>query len=385
VAPRVSDPLEGTFEGWVVKRFGRRLFEIFFQSYSEKLWGISCRDLDADFAAQRIKKFSLAAAICSALGLGGGRHATLVDRFAYPAGGSGLVYERLAARIRVRGGRVETCRPVRGLVHDRGVVRGLHFASGETRRFDHVISTMPLTQLVRALGSLPSLVAEAVDQLRFRNTILVYLNVNARDLFPDQWLYVHSPGLRTGRVTNFRNWVPELYGASPTSILALEYWCDDEDPLWTESEAYLLGQAAREMRSTGLIGSAAILDGKIVRVHQSYPVYRAGYRASLSRVIAYLDRLEGLTLIGRGGSFKYNNQDHSLLMGMLAANNLLDDNHHRLWSVNTDYQTYQEAAEITRAGRAHPGGRSIPAPVSARDNSQDVSGNSVEAYSGDQN
>ena len=183
-------------------------------------------------------------------------------------------------RIRERGGRVETRRPVRGLVHDHGVVRGLHFANGETRCFDHVISTMPLTQLVWGLGPLPALVAGAVEQLRFRNTILVYLNVDARDLFPDQWLYVHSPELRTGRVTNFRNWVPELYGESPTSILALEYWCDDEDPLWTESEECLLGRAAREIRSTGLIGSAAILDGKIVRVHRSYPVYRAGYRAT---------------------------------------------------------------------------------------------------------
>jgi protoporphyrinogen oxidase len=383
VAPGISDGLEGTFEGWVVERFGRRLFEIFFQAYSEKLWGISCRDLDADFAAQRIKKFSLAAAIWSALGLGGGLHATLVDRFAYPTGGSGLVYERLAARIRERGGRVETRRPIRGFVHDHGVVRGLHFANGETRCFDHVISTMPLTQLVRGLGPLPALVAGAVEQLRFRNTILVYLNVDARDLFPDQWLYVHSPELRTGRVTNFRNWVPELHGDSPTSILALEYWCDDEDPLWTESEECLLARAAREIRSTGLIGSAAILDGKIVRVHRSYPVYRAGYQAHLDRVVAYLNRFEGLTPIGRGGSFKYNNQDHSLLMGLLAAENLLDGKHHRLWSVNTDYQTYQEAAEIAHAGRTHLGRRLIPAPVSPRENSGNTRKNSGGKYSGD--
>ena len=188
--PGLSDRLEGTFECWVVERFGRRLFEIFFQAYSEKLWGISCRDLDADFAAQRIKKFSLAAAIWSALGLGSGLHTTLVDRFAYPTGGSGLVYERLAASIRERGGRVETRWPVRGFVHDHGVVRGLHFANGETRCFDHVISTMPLTQLVRGLGPLPALVAEAVEQLRFRNTIHVHLNVDTRDLFPDQWHYV---------------------------------------------------------------------------------------------------------------------------------------------------------------------------------------------------
>ncbi len=339
----------GDFESWVVGRFGRRLFEMFFKSYSEKLWGISCKDLDADFAAQRIKNFTLGAAIKGALGWGKGEHKTLVDRFAYPLGGTGMIYQRMADHIRAEGGRVELNCPVRGVVNDDGHVRGLDFADGDQRFFDHVISTMPLTHLVRSLGDVPRPVAEAVDSLKFRNTTLVYLNVDGIDLFPDQWLYIHSPELLTGRVTNFRNWVPELNGESRTSILALEYWCDDEDALWTESEEQLIGRAVAEIRSTGLIGDAEVLEGKVIRVRRSYPVYRSGYKRHLAPIIAHLRSYSGITTIGRYGSFKYNNQDHSLVMGILAAENLLEGAGHDLWAVNTDYDSYQEAARIPAA------------------------------------
>jgi protoporphyrinogen oxidase len=345
---RPGDP--GTFESWVVGRFGRRLFEMFFKSYSEKLWGITCRELDADFAAQRIKKFSLGQAIKSALGVGGGSHKTLVDRFAYPVGGTGQVYRRMAASVRQRGGLVELNRAVRRVLHDEKQVRGLEFADGEQRYFDHVISTMPLTLLVRGLGDLPAGVRKAADSLTFRNTVLVYLNVDGTDLFPDQWLYIHSPELKTGRVTNFRNWAPELHGGKKTSVLALEYWCYDEDELWGEPEEQLIERACREMRSTGLIGDALVLDGRVVRVRRCYPVYRSGYKDHLARVVTYLRGFGGLTPIGRYGSFKYNNQDHSILMGLLAAENLLAGKANDLWSVNTDYESYQEAARITETG-----------------------------------
>src|SRR5262249_11056048 len=158
---------------------------------------------------------------------------------------------------------------------------------------------------------------------KFRNTLVVYLNVDGTDLFPDQWLYIHSPELLVGRVTNFRNWVPELYGESQTSILALEYWCNDDDPIWAEPEAALAARATREIRSTGLIGAAPVLDARVVRVPRCYPVYRIGYKRHLARVVDYLRGFRNLTPIGRYGSFKYNNQDHSLLMGLMAAESLL--------------------------------------------------------------
>jgi protoporphyrinogen oxidase len=372
VAPSAPAGGGDSFESWVVGRFGRRLYEMFFKSYSEKLWGIPCHELDADFAAQRIKKFSLGEAIKHALGVGGGRHKTLVDRFAYPVGGSGMVYERMAEEIRERGGCVELGTPVRGVVHDDGVVRGLRFADGEERPFDHVISTMPLTLLVRGLGDLPGPVARAVDALKFRNTLVVYLHVDGTDLFPDQWLYIHSPELLMGRVTNFRNWVPELYGDRRTSILALEYWCNDDDPLWAEPEASLTARATREIQSTGLIGAAPVLDARVVRVPRCYPVYRLGYKRHLATVVEHLRGFRNLTPIGRYGSFKYNNQDHSLLMGLLAAESLRAGEAPDLWAINTDYESYQEAAAVRETGLEPVAARSgvaagrRPRPVFAR-------------------
>ena len=341
-----------SFEDWVVGRFGRRLFEVFFKTYSEKLWGISCQELDADFAAQRIKKLSLYEAVRNALRLGKGTtHKTLVDRFAYPLEGTGMVYERMAERVRELGGIVRLGTPVKRIVHD-GLrrVQGIELGDGTVIRADQVVSTMPLTHMVRSLGDLPPQVKEACEQLTFRNTTLVYLHVDARDLFPDQWLYVHSSDLRMGRVTNFRNWVPQLYGEHRTSILALEYWSYDRDELWREQDAPLIATAEREMRATGLMRDARVLDGAVVRVPRCYPVYQRGYRERLATVVDHLRTFEGLMPIGRYGAFKYNNQDHSILMGILAARNVLGTGDHDLWSVNTDYDSYQEGTVITETG-----------------------------------
>jgi protoporphyrinogen oxidase len=347
---RESDAPDATFEDWVVRRFGRRLFEVFFKSYSEKLWGIPCSELDADFAAQRIKKLSLGEALKSACGLGRARHRTLVDRFAYPLGGTGMVYERMADYVRGLGCEVHLNRPVQRVVVEQRRVRGIEEAWGDVRRFDHVISTMPLTLLVKYLEEAPAAVRQAAERLTFRNTVLVYLLVAGRDLFPDQWLYVHSPELLMGRVTNFCNWVPGLCGSSPHTILSLEYWCSDADELWRQSDDDLVRRAGIEMVSTGLLGANAILDGHVVRVKRCYPVYARGYKQHVQTITSYLDSVQGLSAIGRYGAFKYNNQDHSILMGMLAAENILEAKEHNLWGVNTDYEAYQEAAVIGDQG-----------------------------------
>lgn len=347
---RESDAPDATFEDWVVRRFGRRLFEVFFKSYSEKLWGIPCSDLDADFAAQRIKRLSLGEAVKNACGLGRGQHRTLVDRFAYPLGGTGMVYERMADYIRGLGCELHLNRPVQRVVVEQGRVRGVEEAWGDVRRFDHVVSTMPLTLLVKYLDEAPSAVRQAAERLTFRNTLLVYLLVAGRDLFPDQWLYVHSPELLMGRVTNFCNWVPGLCGSSPHTILSLEYWCSDADELWRQSDDDLVRRASIEMVSTGLLGAKAILDGHVVRVKRCYPVYARGYKQHVQTITDYLDQVQGLSAIGRYGAFKYNNQDHSILMGMLAAENILEAKEHNLWGVNTDYEAYQESAVIGDEG-----------------------------------
>jgi protoporphyrinogen oxidase len=355
LAPSFPPDQNDTFETWVVSRFGRRLFEMFFKSYSEKLWGIPCQNLDADFAAQRIKNFSLAEALKNALGIGKAKHKTLVDQFAYPTGGSGMVYERMAQRVREWGGAIHLGCPVQQVIHEDRVVRGLKFPDGRFEPFEHVISTMPLTVLVRGLGDQPAAVSEAVKSLRFRNTLLIYLHVSGTDHFPDQWLYIHSPDLLMGRVTNFRNWVPELNGNTDTTVLALEYWCYDEDRLWKEDDQTLIDRATREIQSTGLIGNAPVLAGNVFRIRRCYPVYARGYKKHLDPIVAWLRGFRGLTPIGRYGAFKYNNQDHSILMGLLASENLLENASHDLWSVNTDYDSYQEQARITATGLEQDG------------------------------
>jgi len=351
VLPSCAD--DHTFESWVVRRFGRRLFNTFFKSYSEKLWGISCRQLDADFAAQRIKKLSLGEVIKNSLNVGGDRHRTLIDQFAYPLAGTGMVYQRMAECVRAVGS-VLLNRPVRRIVHCGRRVTGLEMVDGSCTACDHVISTMPLTLLVRGLENVPEEVTRAAGSLTFRNTSLVYLHVEGHDLFPDQWLYVHDPELQVGRITNFRNWVPELYGSSGNTIISLEYWSDDQDRLWRNRDEELIEQAKREIQATGLLGGARILDGTVMRVPRCYPVYARGYQDHLQVVIDFLREFDGLTPIGRYGAFKYNNQDHSILMGLLAAAQIRQRRQGDLWSVNTDYDSYQEESTITASGLSVP-------------------------------
>jgi protoporphyrinogen oxidase len=213
---------------------------------------------------------------------------------------------------------------------------------------------MPLTMLTGGLADVPKDVQAAADSLQFRNTILVYLHVDSDSLFNDQWLYIHSPELKMGRVTNFRNWVPELHGDAGTTILAVEHWCDDDDPIWTAPDDRLIQQATSELRSTKLLANQPVLDGHIVRLRKCYPVYRRGYREQVERIANYLQNFRHLTPIGRYGTFKYNNQDHSILMGILAAENLLENRAHDLWRVNSDYESYQEHALITETGLVTP-------------------------------
>lgn len=342
--PERSANERDTFEAWVVHSFGRRLYEMFFKSYSEKLWGIPCDQLDADFAAQRIKRFSLGQSILAALRIGRVKHKTLVDEFAYPKAGSGDLYDRMARSIVAGGGSVRLSCPVSGLAAQGSTVTGIRLSDGSVQQFDHIISTMPLTLMVKGLDGVPADVVACTERLRFRNTLLIYLKIESTSLFQDQWLYIHAADVAVGRITNFRNWVPELYGSQDFTILALEYWCYDEDPVWTAPDSALIDQAERDVRAIGLLGSARISAGHAVRIRRCYPVYSRGYHRTLAPVVDYLKGFANLWPIGRYGSFKYNNQDHSILMGLMVADNICGDGAHDLWNVNTDYEAYQEAS-----------------------------------------
>jgi len=340
-----------SFEEWVVQRFGRRLFNLFFKTYSEKLWGIPCSELDADFAAQRIRGLSLWGAVANALFRGrGNRHKTLVDRFAYPIGGTGSMYERMSDRVEASGGHVHRSCGVDRIIVDQGKTRGVRLQNGEAVEAREVVSSMPLTLLVERLESVPDEVRDAAQSLRFRNTILVYLHVDAIDLFPDNWLYVHAPDLAMGRITNFRNWSPSLHPPTRTTILALEYWCSPKDDEWGWEDRRLIARGTRELTATGLLRGARVIDGTVLRIPRCYPVYRRGYAHHVETIRRHLATIEGLQVIGRYGAFKYNNQDHSILMGLLAAENIMLGTRHDLWGVNADYDAYQEGTRITETG-----------------------------------
>lgn len=341
------------FEGWVISRFGTRLYQLFFKTYSEKLWGIPCTALDADFAAQRIKKLSLWEAIIN--GLKGGKnntHKSLVDEFAYPHGGTGSVYERMATTLQHNGGKLYTNTAVAQVLVENNKAIGIVLANGETHYYDHIISSMPLTLMVQHINNVPISIIQACNKLTYRSTILVYLRVNATNLFPDNWLYIHSNDLQLGRLTNFSNWVPQLNNNKQETILCLEYWCNYNDDFYTTSNDALIALGTQEVKHTGLLGAAQVIDGYVHRIPRCYPVYSTGYKNNLEPIQNYLSNITNLSVIGRYGAFKYNNQDHSILMGILAADNILNNATHNLWDINTDYDTYQESSSISKTGLA---------------------------------
>jgi protoporphyrinogen oxidase len=342
----------GSFETWVTQRFGRMLYKMFFKTYSEKLWGIKCTDLDDDFASQRIKKLSMTEVILNALKLKKNKHKTLLDLFAYPLQGTGMVYNRMADFIEAHNGKIHYSTTVQRVVVEKGHATGImRQGSNHVELFDEIISTMPITDLISEMPDFENICEmDCCKKLKYRNTVMVYLKVDSSDLFEDNWLYVHSSDLQVGRVTNFRNWIPELYGKNKFSILALEYWCYDEDSFWHLSDDEYIRIAKEEIQKAKLTGNQSVTDGFVCKVHRSYPVYHTGYKNDLKPLEDFISAIPNLQCIGRYGAFKYNNQDHSLLMGILAAENINVHGKHNLWQINTDYDVYQESSLITETG-----------------------------------
>ena len=340
---------KSSFEDWVKSRFGKRLFEIFFKTYSEKLWGISCKNLDSDFAAQRIKKLSLFEAIKSSFFVRQSKkHKTLVDAFVYPALGTGMIYERMKTKILDQGGqvflnkRIEAVNPKVNQKNQAEII----FADGLVKIYDEVISTMPITNLVKSMRKFASeQTMQSIKGLKFRNTILVYLEIKDKNIFPDQWIYIHDQSLKTGRITNFRNWTSSINKNKQETILCLEYWANDDSSIWSQSEEELVSLASDEILKTGLVKKNTINQGFVLKIPKCYPIYQIGYKEKLDPIKIFLNSFKNISVIGRYGSFKYNNQDHSILMGLLAAENIADGKKHNLWDLNTDYE-YQESGKL---------------------------------------
>jgi protoporphyrinogen oxidase len=347
----ITSKEDESFEAWVQSKFGKRLYSIFFKTYSEKLWGIPCTELDSDFAAQRIKKLSLYEAIKNAALKGrSNKHKTLVDQFAYPLGGTGMVYERMARFVKQSGNHVHLNTPVYRVVNYNGRVIGIELQDGTFKEYDYVVSTMPYTTMVQTLTEVPDKIKQLAQKLTFRNTVIVYLLIESDNIFPDNWIYIHSTELLMGRVTNFRNWVPHLYNNKKETILAIEYWCNQDSEQWNYKDQDFIKLASTEITKTGLVKPGLIKDGHVYRINKCYPVYSKGYKEILNPINNYVSSIENLSVIGRYGSFKYNNQDHSILMGLKAAENIVAKTKHNLFDINTDYETYQESYVITETG-----------------------------------
>jgi protoporphyrinogen oxidase len=341
---------EDTFEQWVTNRFGRRLFQIFFQSYTEKVWGIPCSELKAEWAAQRIKDLSLRSALLDMFWRPRQAIKSLIREFQYPRLGPGQLWETVQSRIERAGGKVLCESDVIEIRRQGNVIQGVWVNRPEGRQWfpgSAFLSSMPLSELILALQpAAPPHVIEAARQLKYRDFLTVGLVVRGENLFPDNWIYVHDPNVQVGRIQNFGNWSPDMVAQPGTSCLGLEYFCQEGDALWNRSDADLIQQGTRELEQIGLVQAANVVDGCVFRVAKSYPVYDSDYRQALDVLRRFVQGLANLQTIGRNGLHRYNNQDHAMITGMLAVRNLLYGERHDLWQVNAD----QEYHELERSG-----------------------------------
>ncbi|HET8538402.1 MAG TPA: NAD(P)/FAD-dependent oxidoreductase [Anaeromyxobacter sp.] len=330
---------ETTLADWLVNRFGRRLFETFFRPYTEKVWGRRCETIGAQWAAQRIRGLSLRAAVADALRRGSGGQRTLITEFRYPRRGPGMLWDRMRERIVELGQRVLTAHAVVALRHRDGAVQEVEVEAPSGRLVlpcSHVVSTLPLRDLVRALDPAPPLeVLDAAASLRHRDFLVVALVLDGAEPFPDTWLYLHDPGVRAGRVQNFRAWSPELVPDPSRCCLGMEYFCSAGDDVWARSDAALVELALADLDALGFGGRGRLVAGHVVRVREAYPVYDAGFVRRLEVVRRGLGTLSNLQVAGRNGMHRYNNMDHSMLTGLLAARNVLGERLD-LWHVNAD-------------------------------------------------
>ena len=353
---RVRPPKDqSNFEGWVAARFGWRLYRIFFKTYTEKVWGVPATDIQADWAAQRIKNLSLLNAITSAFGLGKGKGGkeqitTLIEEFQYPRLGPGMMWDRARDLVLADGGEIRMESPVAKVEHADGVAHTVVLASGERLAASAVISSMPMPELVRAMDPpAPADVLEAADGLSFRDFLTVALIVPESAGFADNWIYIHEPGVRVGRVQNFGSWSPELVKDGYT-CLGLEYFVSEGDDLWEAADEDLIALGKAELAKTGLAPAESIqTTGYVVRVPKAYPVYDEGYAERVDVLRGWLSSaVPNVHPVGRNGMHRYNNQDHSMLTAMLSVENIVKGTKHDVWTVNVE-EDYHETVQSTDA------------------------------------
>lgn len=347
-----------TFHEWVANQFGERLFSIFFKTYTEKVWGMSCDEISADWAAQRIKGLDLYSAMAnalrqsirpqkSAIGPDGKVIKTLIQSFQYPRKGPGMMWDAAARKTREQGGEIHMGQTLSGLSYDADSGIWTITATkedGETATYEarNVISSAPITELVASLDVSDECRTSA-SKLRYRDFLTVALVVDKPDLFPDNWIYIHDPSVKVGRIQNFRSWSPEMIPNPDHSCLGLEYFCFEGDGLWTSSDEDLIALAKKELEQIGLAKPEDIPDGCVVRQKKAYPVYDDSYKENVAAIRSELEqKFPSLHLVGRNGMHKYNNQDHAMMTSMLTTKNIIaGEKLFDIWNVNEDAEYHE--------------------------------------------
>jgi protoporphyrinogen oxidase len=371
----VRDPRN--FEDWVSNQFGKRLFNTFFKSYTEKVWGMSCKEISADWAAQRIKGLSLGSAIKNALFPqrqpkdNSKVIKTLINSFKYPRKGPGMMWEACAEHTKAMGGQIEmSCRVTRCEYDDTSGMWAVFYRdkSGCEQRLEaeHVISSAPMKELVNGLWpKVSDKTKRAADSLKYRDFLTVMLILKNRDAFHDNWIYIHDPSVQVGRIQNFRSWSPEMVPDPDKACYGLEYFCFEHDGLWDSKDEDLIALAKRELVKIGLARDGDVLDGCVVRQKKAYPVYDDDYARHVQTIRDEIEsRFPNLHLVGRNGMHKYNNQDHAMMTAMLCAENIIANTKlYDLWQVNGDAE-YHEAGDAPAEEATGTAIRLVPTRVS---------------------
>ena len=352
-----------TFEDWVSARFGRRLFDLFFRSYTEKVWGVSTSELRAEWAAQRIRDLSFGRAARAALLGDGDTVRSLIGEFLYPRLGPGQMWETMAAETVRMGGEVRLSSPVTAIEHGAGRLRAVR-SGAERLEVDAAISSLPLRDVAGMLEPRPPAeVLDAARGLRYRDFLTVALVLRGSDPFPDNWVYVHDPEVRVGRIQNFRAWSPAMVPEPDRGCVGLEYFCFEGDDLWTAGDEHLIELATAELATTGLADPAAVERGWVVRVPKAYPIYDADYAGRVAAIRSWIDRIDGIQQVGRNGLHRYNNSDHSMLTAMRAVDNVCEGEAHDIWAVNADSVYHEEARPEEQPYRRAPETPAMEAPL----------------------
>lgn len=335
-----------TFEQWTTNAFGKRLFQIFFKGYTEKVWGISTSDLRAEWAAQRIVNLSIWTALVHALQKGTGKVKSLIEKFHYPRLGPGQMWRAFAEAVEDRQGTVQMNTDVVGVHHKDGKATSVTVRQGDqvsTHDAEFVFSSMPVTELIKKMDPpAPKEILEAADTLKYRDFLTVCLIVDTPELFPDNWIYVHDTSVNVGRIQCFKNWSPDMVPDQSKTSLGLEYFCNEGDDVWTMADEDLVAMATKELANIGLADAAQVIDGVVYRIPKAYPVYDADYRVALDKIQAYLTTFKNIQTIGRNGLHRYNNQDHSMLTGVHAVRNMLFGQSVDVWRINGEDEYLEE-------------------------------------------